>query len=340
MKNVLSFALLFALLVPTTFCRAQATYTNPVIKQSAPDPTVIKTDNGYYLYATEDTRNVPIFHSYDLVNWTFKGTAFTNATRPTFVRRSHIWAPDINYINGKYVMYYSMSTWGGEWACGIGVAVADHPEGPFTDKGKLFISTEIGVRNSIDPCFFEDDDKKYLFWGSFHGIYAIELSADGLSIQPESTKQQVAGTKFEAVHLHKRGSYYYMFASCGSCCEGMNSTYTTVVGRSENLLGPYVNKSGLDLMSNHYTVVIHGNNIFKGLGHNSKLVQDGDGNDWIVYHGFCPSAPHQRRVFLDRIIWNNDWPTVKGNVPSSKANAPDPLPEHVNAVEVGNEIEN
>ena len=72
-------------------------------------------------------------------------------------------------------MYYSMSVWGGEWTCGIGVATADKPEGPFTDHGKLFRSNEIGIQNCIDPFYIEDGGKKYLFLGKLHGIYGAEL---------------------------------------------------------------------------------------------------------------------------------------------------------------------
>ena len=92
-------------------------YNNPVIKWSLPDPTVIKADDGYfYLYATEDTHNVPIYRSKDLVKWRYAGTAFTDATRPMdFVPNGGIWAPDINYINGQYVLYYSKSEWGKTW---------------------------------------------------------------------------------------------------------------------------------------------------------------------------------------------------------------------------------
>lgn len=36
-----------------------------------------------------------------------------------------------------------MSTWGGEWTCGIGVATSDSPQGPFEDHGMLFRSNEI-----------------------------------------------------------------------------------------------------------------------------------------------------------------------------------------------------
>ena len=47
-------------------------YKNPVVDYSLPDPTVIKGDDGYfYLYATEDIRNLPIHRSKDLVNWEF-----------------------------------------------------------------------------------------------------------------------------------------------------------------------------------------------------------------------------------------------------------------------------
>ncbi len=58
------------------------------------------------------------------------------------------------------VMYYSMSVWGGEWTCGIGVATSDNPAGRFTDQGKLFRSNEIDVQNSIDPFYIDDNGAK------------------------------------------------------------------------------------------------------------------------------------------------------------------------------------
>ena len=64
---------------------AKSTYRNPVIDYSLPDPTIIKSDDGYfYLYATEDIRNTPIHRSRNLVDWEEIGTAFTEETRPTF----------------------------------------------------------------------------------------------------------------------------------------------------------------------------------------------------------------------------------------------------------------
>jgi arabinan endo-1,5-alpha-L-arabinosidase len=299
-------------------------YANPVVNTSLPDPTIIKAEDGnFYLYATEDTRNVPIYKSKDLINWQFVGTAFTDNTRPSFEPNGGIWAPDINYVNGKYVLYYSMSVWGGEWTCGIGVAVADKPEGPFVDKGKLFRSNEINVQNSIDQFYIEEDGKKYLFWGSFRGIYAIELANDGLSLKEGAEKVQIAGTAFEGAYIHKKGEYYYFFASTGTCCEGVNSTYKLVVGRSKSLLGPYVDKEGKDMMQNGHTIVINSNSKFVGNGHNSEIVQDKDGNDWVFYHGIDKAKPQGRVLLMDQMKWDaNKWPYVEGGSPSLNTQKP------------------
>ena len=299
------------------------TYKNPVINYSLPDPTVIQANDGYfYLYATEDIRNTPIYRSQDLVNWKFVGTAFTDATRPTFEPKGGLWAPDINYINGKYVLYYSMSVWGGEWTCGIGVATADKPRGPFTDRGKLFRSNEIDVKNSIDPFYVEESGKKYLFWGSFRGIYAIELSDDGLSVKPGAEKQRIAGTAYEGIYIHKRNGFYYLFASVGSCCEGLKSTYTTVVGRSDNLFGPYGDKQGRPMMENHHEVLIQKNHKFVGTGHNSEIVKDRKGQDWVFYHAVSVDNPKGRVLMMDKVSWENGWPVVKGKSPSLESDRP------------------
>jgi arabinan endo-1,5-alpha-L-arabinosidase len=298
-------------------------YHNPVYTNGTlPDPSVIRHSDGmFYLYATSS--NVSVCRSSDLVTWESVGTAFTNANRPNFEPRASIWAPDINYINGKYVMYYSMSVWGGVETCGIGRATASHPAGPFTDLGPLFRSNTIGVTNSIDPFYIEDEGKKYLFWGSWHGIWGIELSDDGLALKGDAfSKRQIAGTAYEASYIHKRGNYYYLFASIGSCCEGVNSTYTTVVGRSQSLWGPYTDKKGQLMMNNHHETVIGKNQYFVGTGHNSEIIQDDDGNDWILYHGYRISDGAGRLLFLDRIVWENDWPMVKDGSPSTSAYAP------------------
>lgn len=298
-------------------------YYNPVINYSLPDPSVIKGEDGYfYLYATENIRNLPIHRSKNLVDWEYVGTAFTNDTRPDFEPKGGLWAPDINKIGDKYVLYYSMSVWGGEWTCGIGCATADKPEGPFKDHGKIFRSNEINVQNSIDPFYIEDRGKKYLFWGSFRGIYGIELSNDGLSVKKGAKLHQVAGTAYEGTYIHKKDDYYYFFASIGTCCEGLKSTYTTVVGRSKKLFGPYVDKNGNKMLDNHHEILIHQNESFVGTGHNSEIVRDKAGNDWVLYHAVSTTSPGGRVLMLDKIDWKDGWPSVSGNSPSLEFERP------------------
>lgn len=75
----------------------------------------------------------------------------------------------IEKVGDKYILYFAMSAMGKPATAGIGIASADSPEGPFTldtsvdGKGKLFTSSEIDVRNSIDPCYFEDNGQKWWF---------------------------------------------------------------------------------------------------------------------------------------------------------------------------------
>lgn len=113
----------------------KAKYGNPVIPISVPDPTVLRASDGYfYLYGTEDIRNLPIYRSKDLVKWEQRGTVFTDTTRPTDVEGASLWAPEIRYINGKYLLLYSLAKWGQHWVSTVGYATADSPEGPFTAK--------------------------------------------------------------------------------------------------------------------------------------------------------------------------------------------------------------
>ena len=319
----------------TTYVTYQHPYSNPLTDYSAADPTVLKENaHSFYVYCTNTWQAL---HSADLVNWT-KCDQNLFEKRPSFVTGSgvSVWAPDIEKIGDKYVLYYAMSAMGKPENAAIGTAYSDSPQGPFKldksrdGKGLLFTSKEIDVRNSIDPCFFEEDGKKWLFWGSFNGIYAVQLSDDGMNVlngdleAAKKNKVKIAGTAFEAPYICKRGDYYYMFASVGACCNAMLSTYTTVVGRSTSLLGPYVSKSGVSMLDNGYDVVIWANDHFVGPGHNSEIVTDSEGNEFILYHSYNRMTPSKGRfLMLDRIFWSEDgWPLIKGDSPSSEAEAP------------------
>lgn len=270
------------------------TYTNPIISdKSVPDPSVIRAKDGYfYLYATQTkTYWMPVYRSKDLVNWEYQGTAFNKATEPDLPGGGAFWAPEIRFLNGKYVLYYSWAKMNGADISYTAVAVGDTPMGPFPDSKELIGNKEFGS-NCIDQFYYEEDGKKYMFFGSFKGIYVTELEDDGLTVKlgndgKPTLKKQVCGNAFEGTNIYKKGKYYYLFASIGSCCNGVNASYQVVVGRSENLLGPYVDKDGKDMLKNNWELVLEGDGQkWIGPGHNSIIIQDDEGTDWMIYHSY------------------------------------------------------
>ncbi len=307
------------------------TYTNPVITfSSAADPTVIRTDEGFYLYATQTNSYwIPIYFSKDLVNWEFKRSAFRNATKPkpdVLPGGGAFWAPEIRYINGKYVLYFSWAKWGDGSISYTAVATSDSPVGDFLNAKPLLITDDFGS-NCIDQFYYEEDGKKYMFVGSFNGIYVTELTDDGLSVKRGADgkpvlKKQVCGRAFEGTNIYKKGKYYYLFASINNCCpnNGMDSKYKVVVGRSENLLGPYVDRKGKDMLDNSWELVLEGDGeTFFGPGHNSIIIPDDAGTDWMIYHSYVKEngAVGGRLGMLDRVVWSADgWPTIRKCVPS------------------------
>lgn len=311
-----------------------ATYANPVFEPILADPSVYRdpSTGSFYAYGTQDnwgdgqgSRLVPILKSTDLVRWNLVGNALRE--KPTWKSEGGIWAPDVVQVNDQYHMYYAYSTWG-DPNPGIGLALGKSPEGPFTDQGKVFDSKSMDVPNSIDPFYYEDQGKKYLFWGSFsdaptQGNFGVELTKDGLAIAPDAQKFKVAAGDFEAVIIHKRNNYYYFIGSKGSCCEGKKSTYRVLVGRSRTLRGPYLDKEGKDIAERgNGTLVLKGNSRFVGTGHNSRIITDDKEQDWMLYHGIdmhhdrVGSGTSRRVLMLDPIRWKDDWPTVAGDTAS------------------------
>ncbi len=308
------------LLIFTTLVAAQETYTNPVVIPVAADPSVIRTEDGtFYLYATQDdwgdgqgNHYIPMFKSVDLVNWEFVRDAFIAPPRWK-EGGGFMWAPDISYFDGTYYLYYASSLWGDPNPC-IGLAIATAPEGPWQDLGEpVFCSEDISVRNSIDAFVWYENGGRTMVWGSWNNIYAISLNEDGTEVVGEKT--QLADTRFEAPYIIKRDGFYYLFVSSGSCCEGEFSSYTTWVGRSENLLGPYLDSTERDLRYGGGEVVLYRNDAWVGPGH-VTVVTDDAGDDWIVYHAIPADDPrlsngvNRRPTLIDKITWSDGWPVV------------------------------
>lgn len=324
-----------------------SSYSNPVTilnegkiyKSGVADPSVVRGDDGYFycfgtggiMLQSEDGCEWNVFKSNVIPRPTWGDTYYSN-------KIPNIWAPDVVKIGEKWIYYYSLSAWDGP--CGIGYAVADDIKGPYTDMGRLFDSAEtgseysIGVNNSIDPqVFVDDDDKVYMVFGSFRGIYVIQLSDDGMSCY-ESVQYQKEhktliagqptawdGAQYEGSYIFKKGEYYYYMGSSGTCCNGANSTYNVRVARSKNILGPYIDSEGYNLKlssgtSTYGDIVVYSkasNLDVKGPGHNSILVDDA-GNYWIYAHAYISTDGYAtRHLMMDKLLWDkNDMPYVEG----------------------------
>jgi arabinan endo-1,5-alpha-L-arabinosidase len=309
----------------------QATYTNPVFDRDFPDPNLEFGHDGYIdAYSTNTTWSdlgpkggqlIPIIRSKDLVHWDYVGTVLS--AHPTWKTDGGVWAPDVTFFNGKYYCYYAVSTWG-DGNPGIGLATADKAVGPFTDQGKVFLSSEIGVTNCIDPVLVVEGSQLYLFFGSFHGIYGVQLTPNGA--KPAGQPFQIADGNFEGSFIFKKAGYYYYLGSSGTCCDGANSTYHLLVGRATSLEGPYTDKDGKPLLQGGGTMFLHadGKGVFVGTGHNGDVLRDDTGTYWIVYHAYHKSDPGKGRVLmLDRVDWIDGWPRITNDEPST---TPQPVP--------------
>jgi arabinan endo-1,5-alpha-L-arabinosidase len=322
-----------------------ATYTNPVSREFADtfaDPAVIKAKDGYwYAYGTTDplregegTRHIiPTARSTDLVDWTYVGDAFTEATLPGWAAPdAALWAPDIRYLDGTYYLYYvvTQTTVTDEPNDNaIGVATAPSPTGPWTDSGGPVVGPRRGdsgnpgdFKWTFDPSQFTDiDGTRYLYYGSYYGgIFVTELSADATRAVGEPTMVAI-DNRYEGAYVVRHGRWYYLFASEANCCAGPTTGYTVFAGRSASPQGPFVDRDGISLRTSRVggTIVVTPNgNTWVGTGHNA-VVTDLAGQDWFVYHAIDRRDPYldepfginERPMLLDRLDWVDGWPTVR-----------------------------
>jgi len=139
----------------------QRTYHNPVQRGFFPDPSVIRVGDDYYMVNSsfQYFPAIPISHSRDMVHWHIIGHAITNPEWLDIsdIRDSHgIWAPDIEYVDGKYYVYVTLRlNADGKRDNNVMrrqlVMVSDKPEGPYSKPVCLEV-------DDIDPSLFVDDD--------------------------------------------------------------------------------------------------------------------------------------------------------------------------------------
>jgi arabinoxylan arabinofuranohydrolase len=194
---------------------------NPMVQTMySADPAPMAHNGVLYAYLDhdEDTargwfnmKDWRCFSTTDMANWTDLGVV---ASLKTFAwGKTDAWAGQVVPRNGKFYYYVPIRLSGDKF--GVGVGVADKPEGPFTDAiGKPLIEGN----GYIDPTVFVDDDgQAYLFCGN-PKLYTVKINADMISTAGEVTQVPTTGATFKNQYLegpwfYKRDNMYYMLFS-------------------------------------------------------------------------------------------------------------------------------
>jgi arabinan endo-1,5-alpha-L-arabinosidase len=353
-------------------------YSNPLtiqipgdgLVESCADPSVIRGqtpgDTYWYMYCTKDPlndedrnssgdfnfHNIPMMKSLDLVNWTYVGDAFSTVPswgEPT----SGVWAPEIQFFNGQYYLYYTMTDpkpeISGEPNCGfepaIGVATSSSPIGPWQDLGRPVVEPRRGGPGcnflwTFDPDVITAGDQPYIYYGSYYGgIQVRELSNDGFTTDPATAVQVTIANRYEGAEVVQHDGYYYLFASAGNCCNGPVTGYSVFAGRSESPTGPFEDRQGISLLDGRVggtPAIVQNGNRWVGTGHNT-VFQDLEGQYWTIYHAVDRNDPYfggtddftKRPALLDALDWVNGWPIVRGG------QGPSDTPQHAPAAQPG-----
>jgi arabinan endo-1,5-alpha-L-arabinosidase len=187
------------------------------------------------------------------------------------------------------------------------------PKYKWVDEGQIisFKNAGEGV-NVIDPNIFIDKDgKKYLIYGSYKaGLRLVELDNKTGKLKKDPPDITTITTSLgEGVFIIKGPKYYYIFASRGRCCAGMESTYQVVIGRSENIKGPYLNKEGESWVNNKYSLLLAGDSTEPGRGHNGFFTEHD--TTFIVYHAYTKAANGASLLNIKPLyIAKDGWPTM------------------------------
>ena len=305
------------------------TAQNPIIRdQFTADPTARVFNNRVYLYPSHDIippegqrqdwfcmEDYHVFSSENLTDWTDHGVIVTQNKVPWVRPDSYsMWAPDCVCRNGKYYFYFPSAPAGAMRGFGVGVAIADSPEGPFIPEPE-----PIKGINGIDPCvLLASDGNAYIFWGNGR---CAKLKPNMKELADDNPKETVKWGEREiemvGVHCLKdlpnrqaegpfafeyNGNYYLTYPYV------RENTEVLAYAMSKNPMGPYEYK-GL-IMAEHAN----------GCWTNHHSIVNYKGQWYLFYHHnfFSPKDDKRRSVQIEKLYFNADGtiqevkPTMRG----------------------------
>ena len=269
------------------------------------DPSTIAESNGkYYTFGTGSGGLV----SDDGWNWSSGG-----------VRPGGGVAPDIIKIGDRYCVAYAKGA-GGEHASAVYVMWSKtlDPKSPdFGFKDETLVAQSGGLEDcdAIDPAFvLGPDGKLWLSYGTYFGnIRMVELDPKTGKRMPGNKALDIA-IDCEATDLEYRDGWYYLLGTHGTCCDGTNSTYNIVVGRSKKVTGPYLDNMGRDMLKGGGKMVLAAGNRKVGAGHFGRFIVE-NGVEKMSFHWEADFDLGGRSTLgILPLLWKNGWPYAGENV--------------------------
>jgi len=231
-------------------------------------------------------------------------------------------APDVIKIGDRYLIAYGAT--GGGLAGGHNGKILtmwnkslDPKSSDFKYSEPIEVASSDGIEDNdaIDPGLLLDptDGKLWLSYGTYFGYVRL------VELDPK-TGERVKGNKAvniaidcEATDLIYRDGWYYLLGTHGTCCDGPNSTYNIVVGRSRKVTGPYLDNIGREMLKGGGKLVVAAGDRLIGPGHFGRIVL-GDGVEKMSCHYEADLDQGARSVLGIRpLLWKNGWP-VSGEI--------------------------
>lgn len=269
------------------------------------DPsTLAECDGKYYTFGTGSGGLI----SDD--GWTWKGGA---------VRPGGGAAPDVIKLGNRYLVIYG-ATGGGLGGGHNGRILTmwnktldpNSPDFKYTEAIEVAASDGNEDNDAIDPGVLLDpnDGRLWVSYGTYFGfIRLIELDPK-TGERKKGNKAKDIAIDCEATDLIYRDGWYYLLGTHGTCCDGVNSTYNIVVGRSRKVTGPYIDNVGRDMMQGGGKMVINAGDRVVGPGHFGRTVID-EGVEVMSCHYEADFDQGGRSVLGIRpLLWRNGWPVT------------------------------
>ncbi len=272
------------------------------------DPsTIMECEGKYYTFGTGGGGLM----SED--GWTWNGGA---------VRPGGGAAPDVVKIGDRYLIAYGAT--GGGLAGGHNGRILTmwnktlDPKSPdFKYSEPVVVTSSDGIEDNdaIDPGFLLDptDGRLWLSYGTYFGFIRLVELDPTTGKRVEGNKPRNIAIDCEATDLMYQDGWYYLLGTHGTCCDGPNSTYNIVVGRSRKVTGPYLDNMGRDMLKGGGKMVVAAGERLIGPGHFGRMVI-GDGVQKMSCHYEADLDQSGRSVLGIRpLLWKNGWPVAGDN---------------------------